>query len=231
MKVLIVDDDPVSRLAIVDLVDSFGMFDVVEAEDGDAAWELLDKGLNPVLCCCDIRMPKLSGIELLQKLRSTPWHKDLSFLLISSASDRSTVEEAIRLGATGYLLKPFEPNGALEYLKKSIAKARDKVAEDIDNTKKRLNLTGARLKTYIEAFEKQLRAAISEMPEFVEKQQWDLVVDRLDSLYTGCMTLGLWQGALIIDRARKEEFHRTRSTQALQEVLSLAVSQNSRIRG
>ncbi|MFS2020103.1 response regulator transcription factor [Massilia sp. CT11-108] len=46
-----------------------GVFDVLEAEDGADAWAQLDAGANPALLFCDLRMPRLSGMELLARVR------------------------------------------------------------------------------------------------------------------------------------------------------------------
>ena len=66
---MVVDDDAVSRVALIDLMQKMGFSDVLEFEDGVAAWEYLEQNPLPVLCCCDVRMPKMSGIQLLQKIR------------------------------------------------------------------------------------------------------------------------------------------------------------------
>ncbi|UUZ51638.1 response regulator [Massilia sp. B-10] len=107
MKALIVDDDAVARMALSDLLSGYDMFDLVEADDGEAAWTLLEDGLAPVICFCDVRMPRMSGLELLQKIKAHPALATLPFVLVSSASDRDTVLQAVKLGAVGYLLKPL----------------------------------------------------------------------------------------------------------------------------
>ncbi|MFZ6775156.1 response regulator, partial [Undibacterium sp. SXout7W] len=91
MKVLVVDDDVVSRIVLMHLIDSCGVHDIVEAEDGAAAWEQLEAGLRPALCFCDLRMPRLSGMELLQRVKGNPDLQAMPFVLISSATDRDTV--------------------------------------------------------------------------------------------------------------------------------------------
>ncbi|UUZ57104.1 response regulator [Massilia sp. H-1] len=97
-------------MALSDLLSGYDMFDLVEADDGEAAWTLLEDGLAPVICFCDVRMPRMSGLELLQKIKAHPALATLPFVLVSSASDRDTVLQAVKLGAVGYLLKPLLPN-------------------------------------------------------------------------------------------------------------------------
>ena len=118
---MVVDDDAVSRLALVDLMQKMGFSDVLEFEDGQAAWEYLEKNPLPILCCCDVRMPKMSGIELLQKVRADQNIKALSFVLITSGNDRDTVQNAVKLGVSGYIVKPFNAGGAIEKLNEVFA--------------------------------------------------------------------------------------------------------------
>ena len=110
MKVLAVDDDVVSRMMLMHLVDSCGQYDIVEAEDGEQAWRLLEDGLRPAIVFCDLRMPKLDGMALLARMRAAghdPALQALPFVLVSAASDADTLAEAGRLGADGYIVKPF----------------------------------------------------------------------------------------------------------------------------
>src|SRR3954469_2090501 len=110
MKVLVVDDDVGLRMVLMHLIDSCGHFDIVEAEDGAEAWQLLEEGLRPAICFCDLRMPRMSGMELLERVKSAePALRAMPFVLVSSASDRETVEAATVSGAAGYVVKPFQP--------------------------------------------------------------------------------------------------------------------------
>jgi CheY-like chemotaxis protein len=70
MKVLIVDDDVVSRMMLMHMIDGAGSYDVLEAEDGEEAWRQLDGGARPAMLFCDLRMPRLSGMELLARVKA-----------------------------------------------------------------------------------------------------------------------------------------------------------------
>ena len=82
MKVLVVDDDVVSRMMLMHLVDSCGQYEIVEAEDGEDAWRLLSDGLRPGIMFCDLRMPRLDGLELLARVRAEPALAGLPFVLV-----------------------------------------------------------------------------------------------------------------------------------------------------
>ena len=110
MKVLVVDDDVISRMVLMHLIDACGRFEILEAHDGADAWRQLEQGLCPLICFCDLRMPQLSGIELLLRVRAQARLDGMPFILGSSASDQATVQQAMRCGAAGYLVKPFQPD-------------------------------------------------------------------------------------------------------------------------
>lgn len=230
MKVLVVDDDIVSRMALIDLLAGFGAFEVIESEDGDAAWTLLDGGLRPVICFCDVRMPKMSGIELLQRLKASSALRELPFVLVSSASDRDTVLQAIKLGAIGYILKPFEMADAHAHLEKIFKGTIDKLAEHPEATLKRLNIGRERLIAYLVAFQHQLEAGAQELHNLLQGGDVVAVKARIDSLHTGCLTLGLWYVASRLDVVRGRQLIELEVRNALGEVASAVECQSTRVR-
>lgn len=202
MKILLVDDDIVSRMALTDLIKSLGKFQVVEAEDGEQAWNLLRQGFQPMLCCCDIRMPRVSGIEFLQRVKSDPSLAKLPVILVSSATDLDTVQQAIRAGATDYIVKPFKAAEAKLHLQKIINKIWHNYAETPATTMKRLNLAAERLLAYYQALQKQLTAALPALAAAFAANDLTTVKNRVDALHTGCITLGMWHAAGRIERLR-----------------------------
>ncbi|WP_460826306.1 response regulator, partial [Massilia terrae] len=156
-KVLVVDDDVVSRMVLMHLVDSSGSYDVLEAEDGEDAWRLLDGGPRPAIVFCDLRMPRLSGMDLLQRIRADARFSRLPFVLASAADERATVDQASVLGASGYLVKPFDPD-AVRALLASLGAAEDD-AEAPAQTLRRLGIDAARLLLYLGGLHKQLGEA------------------------------------------------------------------------
>jgi two-component system chemotaxis response regulator CheY len=83
-------------------------FDVLEAENGQAALDLL--GSTQVdLIICDVNMPILNGIETTRKLRSMPNYKRTPIVLLTTESDSSKKMAGRQAGATGWIVKPFQP--------------------------------------------------------------------------------------------------------------------------
>lgn len=202
MKILVVDDDIVSRMMLMHLIDSCGRHEVVEAEDGADAWQQLAAGLRPAACFCDLRMPRLSGMELLQKVRGDAALAALPFVLVSSANDRDTVELATRAGASGYIVKPFEPAqvraqldalGALHALM-----AVPLHAEAPSATLARLGIDADRLQAYLAGFEAQLLAAGPELEALAASGAHGEAAARLERLRAGCATLGLHGAAALL---------------------------------
>ena len=192
MKVLVVDDDVVSRMMLMHLIDSSGHYDIAEAEDGADAWRQLAAGLRPAVCFCDLRMPRLSGLELLQKVRDEAGLAALPFVLVSSANDRETVEEAIRTGANGYIVKPFQPDQVRAQHDALAAPPQAALqAEDPAITQARLGIDAERLAAYLAGFETQLLDAGTELETLLLRGESEKAGARLERLRGGCATLGL----------------------------------------
>ncbi len=104
-KVMIVEDDPMVAMINEQFVNRSKGFSVAyKCNNGEDALTLLED--HPVdLIIMDVYMPRMDGIETLKKIRE----KDLpvSVIMVTAANDNKTVEEAIRLGAVDYLVKPF----------------------------------------------------------------------------------------------------------------------------
>jgi two-component system chemotaxis response regulator CheY len=190
MKVLVVDDDVVSRMVLMHLVDSCGRFEILEAEDGEDAWRQLDGGLRPAITFCDLRMPRLSGMELLGRVRSDPRLAAMPFVLVSAANDGETVQEASGLGADGYIVKPFEAEQVRSHLS-GLVLAGSFAGEDPAMTTRRLGIDAQRLVLYLGGLHEQLVAAGADIEQLLACADLGAARARLARLRDGCSTLGL----------------------------------------
>ena len=102
-SVLVVEDDRFLRRACEVSLRQRG-FTVLTATDGEAALELIRAEI-PGLVLLDLLMPRMSGLELLRRLRSEERTRALPVLVISNSSREQDVAELERLGITGYLVK------------------------------------------------------------------------------------------------------------------------------
>jgi CheY-like chemotaxis protein len=105
---LLVDDQEIHRAALVDIVRSVPGWTVIEAADGQDAWERLRAGLRPHLAMFDLKMPRLDGTTLLQQIRDDPDLRGTRVVIVSSTQDREQILALARLQIAGYLLKPFD---------------------------------------------------------------------------------------------------------------------------
>jgi two-component system chemotaxis response regulator CheY len=188
MKVLVVDDDVVSRMMLMHLVDSCGQHGIVEAEDGADAWTQLAAGLRPAIVFCDLRMPNLSGMDLLQRVRADAALAATPFVLVSAASDTATLAQAGRCGADGYIVKPF----GLEQVRAQLARVPEAPPSEAPAAAaRRLGITLGRLLDYLAGLRRQLEDAAL-LPEALPAQERAASLLRLSQ---GCATLGLAQAA------------------------------------
>ena len=96
-----------------------GYMNVIPVSDGREAWDelLRDTSHTIGLVISDWKMPSLSGLELLRRVRSHPEMKELPFVLLTSLGSKEAVVQAIESGVTNYLVKPFQAESLQENLK------------------------------------------------------------------------------------------------------------------
>ena len=202
MNVLVVDDDVVSRMVLMHLVDGCGQFDIAEAEDGEDAWGQLAAGLRPAICFCDLRMPRLSGMDLLGRIKADPALAAMPFVLVSSATDGDTVAQALARGASGYIVKPFDAAQVRVHLAGlDGAAAVAEAAEAPAATLARLGIGAERLLVYLGGLQGQLTAASAEIDALLAHADGAAARQRLDRLHAGCLTLGLSGAAAALSGA------------------------------
>jgi len=197
MKILIVDDDVVSRMMLMHMIDSAGSYEVLEAEDGEDAWRQLDAGLRPAMLFCDLRMPRLSGMELLARVKADPRFDGLPVVLVSAAGDGATMEQATGLGADGYIVKPFDGGAVRAHLNRVAGMAPGD--ESPVATMRRLGIDAARLLLYLGGLQRQLAAAGADIGQLLAAGQADAARAQLRRLAEGCRTLGLVNAATALD--------------------------------
>jgi putative two-component system response regulator len=103
-RILIVDDEETIRLALRKFLRSRG-FEVEIAGSGDQALEIL-KGSSFSLMLCDVRMPGLTGVQVVPLARQID--EDLAIIMLTAVNDAATATEVLSSGATDYLMKPVE---------------------------------------------------------------------------------------------------------------------------
>jgi two-component system, chemotaxis family, chemotaxis protein CheY len=117
-SILAVDDSPSMRQMVSFTLKNAG-FNVVEAVDGQDAWEKANqRDFNLVLT--DQNMPRMDGISLTKKLRENPKFKSTPILILTTESSDQMKQAGRSAGATGWLVKPFDPAKLIEVIGKVI---------------------------------------------------------------------------------------------------------------
>ena len=106
MRVLVVDDFSTMRRIIKNILRQLGFTNVVEADDGTTAWEVLNKDKIDFIVS-DWNMPKMTGIELLRKVRSSEEFADIPFLMVTAEAQQENIIEAVQAKVSNYIVKPF----------------------------------------------------------------------------------------------------------------------------
>ena len=116
-RLLYVDDEEALRTLVGDQLESEG-FSVATADDGDTAIANLKKNSYDVILL-DIRMPRVSGIEVLKFLRERKTATRV--IVLTAVDDLSVAIEAVKNGASDYLTKPYDLNGLLSSIRRVMA--------------------------------------------------------------------------------------------------------------
>ncbi len=117
-KVLTVDDSASVRQMISFTLKEAG-FEVVEACDGLDALNKLSTG-NVNMVITDLNMPNMDGIELIKKIRTKPQFKFIPIIMLTTESQAGKKQEGRQAGATGWIVKPFNPEQLISVVNKVI---------------------------------------------------------------------------------------------------------------
>ena len=118
-KTILVIDDSTSFRTVVKLALQKAGYLVQEAGDGQEAVDKLPTA-KPNLIVCDVNMPRMDGISLTKKLREHPKFKGTPILILTTESSDQMKQAGRNAGATGWLVKPFDPQKLIEVVKKVI---------------------------------------------------------------------------------------------------------------
>jgi len=121
--ILAVDDSPSMREMLAAVLRDSG-YQVVEAEDGVKALELAKtRSIDVVLT--DQNMPNMDGLSLVKNLRGLPAYKDTPIMMLTTESSAEMKQKGRDAGATGWMVKPFDPDKLVRMLKSLIGMKRE----------------------------------------------------------------------------------------------------------
>ena len=138
MKLLIVDDEELTRTGVISSIDwkALGIEEVLQADDGINGLEIARK-YRPEIILCDVRMPRMAGIAMLEKLENIL--PDSIPIFMSGYSDKDYLKAAIKLKAVSYIEKPLNPSeireAVLEARERYLKKVRSHRGEALQSMK------------------------------------------------------------------------------------------------
>ncbi len=109
MRLLVAEDDRISLLKIVSMLEKWG-YDVVACENGLQAWERIQKEDGPNLLLLDWMMPGLNGLDVCRKVRALAREPYCYILLLTSRREKNDIIRGMDAGADDYITKPFSPH-------------------------------------------------------------------------------------------------------------------------
>ena len=106
-KILTVDDSRTILTMLKATLDGVG-FETIQAEDGIHGLEVLET-ISPDVIVTDINMPRLDGFGFIERVRRDERYRAIPILVLTTESDSTKKERARKAGATGWIVKPFDP--------------------------------------------------------------------------------------------------------------------------
>ncbi|MDI4648249.1 response regulator [Cohnella hashimotonis] len=133
VRILIVDDEREIRNGLVKQIpwSAWGVDEVLDADDGDTALELA-LAHRPDLIVTDIRMPRMSGLKLIESLARERYDGDT--IVVSGFDDFHYAKEAFKLGVSDYLLKPLDKNDLFKAVTVALRRRREKNESELSSS-------------------------------------------------------------------------------------------------
>lgn len=116
MRIMLVDDSATMRRIQRTQLAGLGITDIVEAANGQEAVDLMPASMPVDVILLDWNMPVMDGLAFLKRLRSDSAYQNVRVVMCTSESEKKKVIEALKEGATNYMVKPFTPEVLKEKL-------------------------------------------------------------------------------------------------------------------
>ncbi|MFH1950953.1 MAG: diguanylate cyclase [Pseudomonadota bacterium] len=192
MKILIAEDDPISRRVLEANLLEWG-YEVMVASDSGEAWEIIQQPESPNLIISDWMMPRMDGLALCREIRNMEKSEYIYFIILTAKGEKKDIIEGLEAGADDFLTKPFNPE-ELKY--------RIRIGERIINLERRIlelantdPLTGLlNRRAFLERMEQEMSRAQR------EKKPLSLILADIDHFKSVNDTYGHQIGDLVLQR-------------------------------
>lgn len=128
MKIIIAEDDPVSRHFLKMTLKYWG-HKIIAVTDGVEAWESIEDMGNPDILISDWEMPNLTGIELCSRIREDPDRSDIYVVLLTAKNLKKDMYNGFKMGADDYVAKPVTEQDLRQAINKGINFHKDDVTD------------------------------------------------------------------------------------------------------
>ena len=172
MKVLIADDSPVTRHMLRAAVELWN-YEVVEAHDGNEAWQILQGDDAPRIAMLDLMMPGMYGKDVCEKVRNTISNRYTYIIQMTVKSDRETKIDCLEAGADDFLVKPCDPEELEQRLRagRRLIDLQDELLgknKELSQSKADLERSNADLHQFASIVAHDLRAPLRHVTGFCE---------------------------------------------------------------
>jgi len=116
-RILIAEDEETERTALREIFKAEPGWEITETKDGQEAIDKLCDGFRPDVCMLDLRMPRMDGLQMLQRMRHDPLLRDIKVIITSANRDKDMIVALAKLKISGYLLKPYNAAKTLATLR------------------------------------------------------------------------------------------------------------------
>ncbi len=106
IRILVVDDFATMRRIVKNILTQLGFKNIIEADDGTSALKIL-QAEKIDLIISDWNMPKMTGLELLKKVRATPEWAKIPFIMVTAEAQQDNIILAVKARVSQYIVKPF----------------------------------------------------------------------------------------------------------------------------
>ncbi len=117
-KILVIDDSATIRREVTTALVGF---QVIEAADGLQGAEIIESDGDIALAICDVNMPNMTGIEMLERVHGNTANVDLKIIMLTTQGRPEFIKQARELGARAWVVKPFNPQQLLAATQKLTA--------------------------------------------------------------------------------------------------------------
>jgi two-component system, chemotaxis family, chemotaxis protein CheY len=119
--ILTIDDSEVIKISLETLLTQNG-YETAHAYDGveglEKVKELIDNDVKISMIICDVNMPNMDGLTFVKELKKNEKYKFIPIMMLTTESQISLMQNAKKSGATGWIVKPFQPENVLNFLRK-----------------------------------------------------------------------------------------------------------------